>query len=81
MKIQSQNYTTNIKNESSSPKNAEDIYELIESLQFSQLKYADNTSNTFNITLIITVIFVLGLILSIVVYIWYTQKKVNFMKI
>lgn len=76
MTTQSQNHTTNIKNESSSPKNVEDIYELIESLQYSQLKFED-TTNTF----IISVIFVLGIILSIAVYIWYTKKKAHFIKI
>lgn len=76
-----QNNIMNVHDETSSTTYSEEnTWTLIESSQYSQLKYAE-TTNTFNLTLIICIIFVIGIITSIGVYRWYTKKKDIFMKI
>lgn len=71
----------NVHDETPSTSNSEEnIWTLIESSQYSQLKYAANT-NTSNITLLICIIFVIGILISIGVFKWYTKKKDIFMKI
>lgn len=65
---------------SSTTYSEENIWTLIESSQYSQLKYAE-TTNTFSITLLICIIFVIGIITSIGVFKWYIKKKDIFMKI
>lgn len=58
----------------------ENTWTLIESLKYSQSENA-NTEKTFNITLLICIICVIGIILSIGIFKWYTKKKVIFTKI
>lgn len=54
----------------------ENVWELVESLQYSQSMYTDTTK--FNITLLIFIIFVVGLILSIGIFRWYKKKVIFF---
>lgn len=71
----------NVHGESSSTTYSEEnTWTLIESSQYSEFKYGE-TTNTFNITLLICIVLVIGIITSIVVYKWYTKKKDIFMKI
>lgn len=79
MTILNQNHTIYNNNETSSKKYAEEnVWELMESLQYNQSKYEDK--NTFNITILIFLIFLLGIVLSIGVFRWYTKNKVISMK-
>lgn len=81
MTISNQNHTINVKDETSSINYVEEnVWELMESLQYNQSKYAD-TKTTFNITLLIFIIFLLGIVLSIGGFRWYTKNKVINMKI
>lgn len=57
----------------------ENVWELVESLQYSQSMYTDTTK--FNITLLIFIIIVVGLILSIGIFRWYKKKVIFFLKI
>lgn len=78
MTILNQKHTIN-NNETASIKYAEEnVWELMESLQYNQSKYEDK--NTFNITLLMFIIFLLGIVLSISVFRWYTKNKVISMK-
>uniref|UniRef100_A0A2S2QI50 Epsilon-sarcoglycan n=1 Tax=Sipha flava TaxID=143950 RepID=A0A2S2QI50_9HEMI len=71
LKILNKNHTKNEKNETSST-NHENKWELMESLQYnSQSKYA--ATNTFNVAIIIIIVFVIGIVLSIMVFRFYTQ--------
>jgi len=54
----------------------ENVWELVESLQYSQSMYTDTTK--FNITLLIFIIIVVGLILSIGIFRWYKKKVIFF---
>lgn len=56
----------------------ENVWELVESLQYSQSMYTDTTK--FNITLLIFIIIVVGLILSIGIFRWYKKKVIFFWK-
>lgn len=79
--ISYQNNIMNVRDETSSNTYSEEnTWTLIESSQYSQLKYA-KTTNTFSVTLIICIIFVIGIITSVGVFKWYTKKKDIFMKI
>lgn len=73
-----------VKDETSSinyvEENVRNVWELMESLQYNQSKYAD-TKNTFNITLLIFIILLLGIVLSIGGFRWYIKNKVITMKI
>jgi len=76
--IFNQNQTKNVQDKISSTKYAEEnVWELVESLQYSQSMHTDTTK--FNITLLVFIIFVVGLILSIGIFGWY-KKKVIFSK-
>ncbi|XP_026814739.1 epsilon-sarcoglycan [Rhopalosiphum maidis] len=76
--IFNQNQTMNVQDKISSTKYAEEnVWELVESLQYSQSKHTDTTK--FKITLVVFIIFVIGLILSIGIFGWY-KKKVIFFK-
>jgi len=64
----------NVQDKTSNPKNAEEnVWELMESLQYSQYTHTDTTK--LNITLLIFIIFVIGIIFSIGVFRWYKKKK------
>jgi len=78
--IINQNDTINVKDEISNIKYAdENIWKLMEYQQY-QSEYAN--TNTFNITLLIFIIFILGIILSVSFFRWWcTKKKVISMKI
>jgi len=68
----------NVLDKISSTKHAEEnVWELMESLQYSQSM--DRDTSKLNITLLIFMIFVIGIIFSIGVFRWY-KKKVIFLK-
>lgn len=73
MTILNQNHTKNNEDETSSTKYAEEnVWELMESLQYNQSKYEDKN---ILITLLIFIIFLLGIVSSIGVFRWYTKNK------
>lgn len=53
----------------------ENVWELVESLQYSQSMYTDTTKF---ISILIFIIFVVGLILSIGIFRWYKKKVIFF---
>lgn len=66
-----------IKDKISSTKHVEEnVWELMESLQYSQSMYTDTSKLT--ITLFIFIILVIGIIFSIGVFRWYKKKKLFF---
>jgi len=68
----------NVQDKISNPKHAEEnVWELMESLQYNQPM--DRDTSKFNITLLIFMIFAIGIIFSIGVFRWY-KKKVIFLK-
>lgn len=80
MKILNLDYNQKMKGDTSSTKYVEEnTWELMESLEYRQSRYSGNT-NTFNITLLICIIFVLG-ITCVCVYKWYTKNKFALIKI
>ncbi|KAF0766227.1 epsilon-sarcoglycan [Aphis craccivora] len=71
------NHTMNVQEKKSKKNYAEEnVWELVESLQYSQSMYTDTTK--FNITLLIFIIIVVGLILSIGIFRWYKKKVIFF---
>ncbi|XP_022162756.1 epsilon-sarcoglycan [Myzus persicae] len=75
--IINQNHTMDIKDKISSTKHVEEnVWELMESLQYSQSMYTDTSKLT--ITLFIFIILVIGIIFSIGVFRWYKKKKLFF---
>lgn len=71
VKILNKIHTKNVKSETSSTNYVnENKWELMESLQYSQSKIAATTN-----TLIIIIVFVIGIVLSITIFRLYTQKN------
>lgn len=77
MTIKNQNHTINVQDKISITKHAEEnVWELMESLQYNQSM--DRDTSKLNVTLLILMIFVIGIIFSIGAFRWY--KKVIFLK-
>lgn len=79
-----QNYSTDIKYETSNiiQHTEENIWELMESLQYSQSKFELNPKYmSFKIVLLIFTLFILGIIIGIIIYRWNTKKTNIFIKI
>jgi len=67
----------NVQDKISSTKHTEEnVWELMESLRYSQSM--DGDTSKLSITLLIFMIFVIGIILSIGVFRWHTKKKLFF---